>query len=96
MSDVFNSIKNGLNEAIQHASGEKKIARIHKPKPVNVKNVRKTIGMSQPEFAATFGISLGTLRHWERGDRSPHGPALILLNVIKYNPDAVLSALQHK
>ena len=49
--------------------------------------------MSQPEFAATFGISLGTLRHWERGDRDPQGPALVLLNVIKNNPKAVLKAL---
>ena len=49
--------------------------------------------MSQPEFAATFGISLGTLRHWEQGDRIPHGPALILLNVIAKEPKAVLRAL---
>ncbi len=93
MSTVFNSIKNGLEEAIQHASGKDGIVKIHKPIPVDVQEVRKAIGMTQPEFAATFGISLGTLRHWERGDRVPHGPALVLLNVIKHNPKSVLSAL---
>ncbi len=36
------------------------------------------VGMSQVEFAASFGISLGTLRHWERGDRQPQGPARAL------------------
>ncbi|HEX8009985.1 MAG TPA: transcriptional regulator, partial [Casimicrobiaceae bacterium] len=40
-----------------------------------------------------FGISLGTLRHWERGDRRPHGTALVLLQVIDRNPRAVLQAL---
>lgn len=95
-SEAFSSIKKGLNQAIKHASGKGRIARIHRPKPVNVKKVRESIGMSQPEFAATFGISLGTLRHWERGDRNPHGPALVLLNVIKVNPHAVLEALDRE
>ena len=45
------------------------------------------------EFAAKFCISLGTLRHWERGDRKPHGPALALLHVVAKEPQAVLRAL---
>jgi putative transcriptional regulator len=93
MSDAFRSIKRGLEEAIGHAAGRNKHVRIHKPAFINVKVVRQKIGMSQPEFAATFGISLGTLRHWERGDRAPHGPALILLHVIAKEPKAVLRAL---
>ncbi len=35
--------------------------------------------MSQPEFAPSFGITLGTLRHWERGDKKSRDPALVLL-----------------
>ncbi len=95
MSNAFESIKTGMKQAIKHAAGKGKIARMHRPNPINVKHVRKTTGMTQPEFAATFGISLGTLRHWERGDRNPHGPALVLLHVIKHNPNVVLQAL-HK
>lgn len=49
--------------------------------------------MSQNEFASAFGISVATLRHWERGDRSPHGPALVLLNIIAKEPQTVLKAL---
>ena len=41
-------------------------------------------------FALTFKKSN---RHWDRGDRTPHGPALVLLNVIEYNPQAVIAAL---
>jgi len=33
------------------------------------------------------------LRHWEQGDRKPKGPALVLLNVVEKNPEAVLEAL---
>jgi putative transcriptional regulator len=49
--------------------------------------------MTQEQFAASFGFSAATLRHWERGDRSPHGPALVLLNVIEHNPQVVIEAL---
>jgi putative transcriptional regulator len=49
--------------------------------------------MTQLEFAARFGFSAATLRHWERGDRVPHGPARVLLNVIEHNPKAVMAAL---
>ena len=49
--------------------------------------------MSQPKFAASFGISLGTLRHWERGDRYPQGPALVLLNLLSKDPHTVLEVL---
>ncbi|WP_379912835.1 helix-turn-helix domain-containing protein [Marinobacterium aestuariivivens] len=38
-------------------------------------------------------MSLGTLRHWERGDRKPQGPALALLHVVAKEPQAVLRAL---
>jgi putative transcriptional regulator len=58
-----------------------------------VKDLRHKVGMTQEQFAASFGFSTATLRHWERGDRSPHGPALALLNVIEHNPRAVMDAL---
>ena len=49
--------------------------------------------MTQEQFAARFGFSMATLRHWERGDRTPHGSALVLLKVIERNPQAVTEAL---
>jgi transcriptional regulator with XRE-family HTH domain len=60
---------------------------------VDVKALRAKVGMTQEQFAARFGFSTATLRHWERGDRTPHGPALVLLNVIERNPAAVIEAL---
>ena len=94
MSESFESIKKGLTEALEFSKGERRDAVVHAFKPVDVKNVRARLGMSQSEFASAFGISVATLRHWERGDRSPNGPALVLLNVVAKEPKAVLRALR--
>ncbi len=93
MNEVYKSISQGLREAIDHAKGKPVKAVVHRPEFINVQTVRKKVGMTQAEFAASFGISLGTLRHWERGDRAPRGPALVLLNVVAKEPTAVLKAL---
>lgn len=93
MSDLFASIKRGLEEAIAHQNGDKTGIRLFTPEEVNVKQVREKTGLTQEQFATTFGISLGTLRHWERGDRKPHGPALVLLNAVAKEPATVLRIL---
>jgi putative transcriptional regulator len=79
--------------AIEHAEGKPVKAIVHKPAPVNVKAIREKVSMTQTEFAVSFGISLDTLRHWERGDRKPHRAALVLLNVVAREPKAILRAL---
>jgi putative transcriptional regulator len=93
MGKAFDSIARGLNEAIAHGKGEKVAVKTYTPESVDVSALRRRMGMTQEQFAARFGFSVATLRHWERGDRSPHGPALVLLNVIKRAPDAVQAAL---
>jgi putative transcriptional regulator len=52
--------------------------------------------MSQQRFCAAFGISIGTLRHWEQGLRSPRGAARVLLRVVEHNPQAVIKAIEQK
>ena len=93
MSTAFDDIKQGLQEAIAHARGDERGVRVHLPRAVDVKAVRAKVGMTQEQFASRFGFSTATLRHWERGDRTPRGPALVLLNVIERNPQAVMDAL---
>ena len=95
MSKAFDSIKQSLDEALAFSKGKKSKAVVHEFKPLDVKNIRARVGMSQNEFASAFGISVSTLRHWERGDRTPHGPALVLLNVVAKDPKAVLKALSN-
>ena len=93
MSTAFNSIKRGLLEAIEHAEGLAPETQIHRPRPVDVKALRAKVSMTQEQFASRFWFSTATLRHWERGDRAPHGATLVLLNVIAHNPNAVIKAL---
>ena len=93
MSTAFESIKQGLQDAIAHAKGDARGVRVHLPRTIDVKAVRVKVGMTQERFAARFGFSMATLRHWERGDRTPRGPALVLLKVIERNPQAVIEAL---
>jgi putative transcriptional regulator len=57
------------------------------------KVIRRTIGLSQEEFAAVFEIPIGTLRDWEQGRVEPDQAARAYLKVIARNPDAVRKAL---
>ena len=75
MSKAFDSIKKGLQEAIAHPKGKTRGVKTFTPSAIDVQALRKRIGLTQEEFAAKFGVSLGTLRHWERGDRKPHASA---------------------
>ncbi len=91
MKEPFESIKKGLCEALEFSKGNTRGAKTTLiDNKVDVRNVRKNTGMSQRDFALSFGISLGTLRHWERGDRKPKGPALVLLNLVKKEPNTIL------
>ena len=92
-TEFFSSIRQGLSEAIEFAQGRPGKAVVHEFNPVDIKVLRERLAMSQPEFAAAFGISVATLRHWERGDRKPRGPALVLLNIVAKEPAIVLKAL---
>ena len=97
MTRAFDSIKRGLNEAIAHAKSkgnETAGIKVYQPQAVDVSSLRERLSLTQEQFAARFGFSVATLRHWERGDRSPSGASLVLLNVIDRNPAAVLQALQ--
>ena len=93
MGKAFESIKQGLTEAIGHAKGTQSGVKVWRPAAVDVAAVRGRLGFTQAQFAARFGFSVATLRHWERGDRNPQGPALVLLNLIDRDPAGVLRAL---
>jgi len=59
----------------------------------DIRAVREKSGLTQTQFAATFGIGLGTLQKWERGERRPSGAAKSLLRVMQANLPAVVRAL---
>jgi putative transcriptional regulator len=94
MSSAFSSIKQGLEEALEFSKGNASKAVIHEFSAIDVKDLRAKVGMYQNEFASMLGISLTTLLNWERSDRTPQGPALVLLSVVEKESQVVLRALR--
>jgi putative transcriptional regulator len=97
VTKAFDSFKQGLNEAVAHAKSKGKLkgVNVYQPQAVDVSGLRQRLSLTQEQFAARFGFSVATLRHWERGDPAPSVASLVLLNVIDRNPGAVLEALRH-
>lgn len=93
MTDFYNDVMGALEEAVSYAQGEKTEAIIHEVQPLDIKTIRASVDMTQEEFAKAVGVKLPTLRHWERGDRKPTGPARVLLNLLSREPDTVLRLL---
>jgi putative transcriptional regulator len=93
MSEVFNSIAQGLMEAIDYEQGKEVAVKIHKPVEVDILAIREQLGFTQAEFAAKFCINLQTLKRWEKGEHKPQGIALTLFNILQKEPEAVLRAL---
>ena len=85
-----------LNEAVDWVEGKKVSARVTTVEipNVDVRALRRKLGLSQSEFAARFGFLPATLKNWEQGRTRPDGPARVLLAVIACHPEAVEDALQ--
>ena len=64
--------------------------------PEDVRELRTRMGLSQAQFAQTFGLTLDTVQQYEQGRRRPSGPASTLLRVIDAEPDAVVRALKRR
>jgi putative transcriptional regulator len=89
----FDQLKESIREAGRIRRGEMAPGRVHSFRPMDVKRIRAKLDQSQEEFAMMIGVSVGTLRNWEQGRRTPDGPALALLRVAERNPRAVVEAL---
>jgi len=93
---VGQEIITSLKEAIAWAGGEDipvRVTTVQVP-TIDVRAVRRRLGLSQVEFAVKFGFQAATLRNWEQGRTRPDGPARVLLAVIARNPQAVEDALR--
>ena len=93
---VFDSIKQGLEEAKAFSRGQGGDTVVHEiaVPDINVAEVRAQTGLSQAEFARSIGVAKGTLFNWEHGRRSPTGPAQVLLALIAKEPSVVQDILK--
>lgn len=91
----FDRLVASLDDVRSHVAGGDFGGRISKVdiEAQDIRAVRERSGMTQQQFAKAFGIGLGTLQKWERGERRPSGAAKSLLRVMQTNLPAVFSAL---
>jgi len=54
-----------------------------------VTSLRKKLGLSQKDFAASLGVSISTLTKWETGDRRPDAAAAKLLRILQQSPEYI-------
>ena len=90
----FEGLMSGLEEALFYAKGKRKLgARAHKivVDRTFVAEVRLKAGLSQEQFAKVTGASLGTVRKWESGERSPSGAAQMLVRILARAPELVIA-----
>ena len=98
MSNVYESIMTGLNEALEDAKSEKPILKRHRVtvEPVKVygaeevKRIRNSTGMSQKTFASYMGVSDKIVEAWESGTNHPSGAASRLLSMMEMDEDLVI------
>jgi putative transcriptional regulator len=94
MSKFGKELIASLEQAAEHARGGKVAgARITKIELPDVKAIRRSLGMSQDQFAAVYRIPLATLKNWEQGRRQPDAPAAAYLRAIQRRPKEVMEAI---
>jgi putative transcriptional regulator len=96
MSKLGKRLIKAAREARSIARGEVDSGshRVFVPADVDVRAIRNALKLSQAQFAMRFGLRARTVQDWEQHRREPEGPALVLLQVIKKEPDAVFRALE--
>jgi len=91
MSGLFESIKQGLNEAIEFERGNLPnvktdkitVAPLHSYNAGEIKEIRTRHHMTQRLFAEALGISVKTVEAWETGTNSPSGVASRMLELLQ-------------
>lgn len=85
------SIMTGLNEAFEYSKGNLPNVRIRtvsiSPVPKydasKIKEIRKSLNLTQMIFAEVLGVSIKTVEAWESGRNNPQGPASRFLQMLE-------------
>jgi len=93
MSKAFDKIMAGADAALAYSRGDKAGSVTHDIETVDVAALRKSMALSQAQFAVRFGLDKNAVIEWEHGRRRPDRSARVLLRVIAKHPDAVVDAL---
>jgi putative transcriptional regulator len=94
MSKAGSKLIRSAKQALEYARGETTEGFVaHVPDEVDVKAIRQSLGLTQPEFSLRFGFDVRAVQDWEQKRRQPNRAARVLLKVIAREPEAVQRAL---
>ncbi len=94
--ELFDELVASVREGGKILRGQTKPSRSFVIEIPDVKKIRSSYKLSQPEFAALMGISVKTLRNWEQGRRAPEGAARVLLQVVAKHPEVIWDVVRVK
>ena len=57
-----------------------------------IRQIRRSLDMSQRVFADLLNVSLATVRSWEQGVRTPDGASMRLLSIAERHPETIIEA----
>lgn len=90
MSNFFDDLMTGLNEAVAVERGELKgrkttyeIQPVKKYNNTQIRQIRTSVGMTQVLFADYMGVSSKTVEAWEKGTNHPTGTACRLISMLE-------------
>lgn len=92
---AFDKIMAGVEDAVAITEGraDPSSYRVHIPAAVDTRKIRKTMKLTQAEFARRYGLSVAAVRDWEQGRRVPEAGTRAFLTVLAKEPEAVERAL---
>lgn len=93
MSKAGKRLLGAAREMRAIARGEAKPAHIHVPPDVDVKAIRRGLGLSQDSFASEFCFSVNQIRDWEQNRSRPLDSNRAYLMIIEKHPDEVRKML---
>ena len=77
-----------LLTAVKQMKAGKK-GRVYTPEQLLAISARKSVKMTQKEFARLLNVSVDSIQDWEQGRRSPRGAAKTLLRVAQDHPEVL-------
>ena len=91
--NVYESIMQGLSEAVEYEKGNLKantpkisVAPLPEIQGTEVRNIRMSLEMTQVIFAQIMGVSVKTVEAWAGGRCEPNGTARRMLSMLKSDP----------
>jgi putative transcriptional regulator len=97
LSEVLAAAEEGLAALRAGKKLVRRTANLAEPSKftsARVARLRKRLGVSQAVFAQIIGASLGTVRAWEQGIKTPSGIACRILEVAEREPRALTRSLK--